>query len=219
MTDAEGLIEWLIAGGPVMIPIGIASVVGLAAFIERLWSLRRERVVPRAFCVELIELVRQHRYDDALTLCRKRDVSISRIFEVAIEARGESRERIKERIEEVGRREAAELERYVPVVATIASIGPLLGLLGTVLGMIMTFEAIEGGGMSQMQFVAGGIGQALITTFGGLVVAIPAVVGHRYLMTRVESLVVDLEEISLGVIDLLAAAAPATAPGTAQVTQ
>lgn len=203
MIDAKGLIEWLVAGGPVMVPIVLASVIGLAAFLERLWSLRRERVLPRAFCVELIELVRQGRYEDALTACRKRDVAISRIFEVAIEARGESREQIKERVEEVGRREAAELERYVPVVATVASVGPLLGLLGTVLGMIMTFEAIEGGGISQMEFVAGGIGQALITTFGGLVVAIPAVVGHRYLLTRVENLVVDLEEIALGVVDLL----------------
>lgn len=195
-----------------MMPIGLASIVALAAFIERLWSLRRERVVPRSFCVEIIELLRQNRYDDALTLCRKRDVAISRIFEVAIEARGDLRERIKERVEEVGRREAAELERYVPVVATVASIGPLLGLLGTVLGMIITFEAIEDGGMSQMQFVAGGIGQALITTFGGLVVAIPAVVGHRYLLSKVDGLVVDLEEIALGVVDLLAAPSLSTKP-------
>jgi biopolymer transport protein ExbB len=106
-------------------------------------------------------------------------------------------------VEEVGRREAAELERYVPVVATVASVGPLLGLLGTVAGMIMTFNAIEGGGIGKMEFVAGGIGQALITTFGGLVVAIPAVIGHRFLLTRVDSLVIDLEEIALGVVDLL----------------
>jgi biopolymer transport protein ExbB len=203
LVEAGGIIEWLVAGGPVMVPIGLASIVGLAAFLERIWSLRRERVVPRSFCVEVIELLRQGRYDDALTLCRKRDVAISRIFEVAIEARGTPREQIKERVEEVGRREAAELERYVPVVATVASVGPLLGLLGTVVGMIMTFEAIEQGGISQMEFVAGGIGQALITTFGGLVVAIPAVVGHRFLLTRVDSLVVDLEEIALGVVDLL----------------
>src|SRR3990172_2258801 len=114
-------------GGPVMIPIGLCSIVAMAAFFERVWSLRRARVVPQSFCVELIELVCQERYPDALTLCKKRDTPIGRILEVAIEARGEPRSLIKERAEEVGRREAAELERYLPIIATMASLGPLLG--------------------------------------------------------------------------------------------
>jgi biopolymer transport protein ExbB len=188
-----------------MIPIVLSSVVALAAFFERLWALRRERVVPQAFCVELIELVRQERFADALTLCRKKDSSIARILEVAIESRGSSRSDLKEKVEEVGRRESAELERYIPVIGTISTLGPLLGLLGTVLGMIKTFEGIESGGMGQMNFVAGGIGVALITTFSGLLVAIPAVIAHQYLLSRVDRLIVDLEEVSLGVVDLLAA--------------
>lgn len=191
-------------GGPVMIPIALCSVVALAAFFERLWSLRRERVVPQSFCVEIIELVRQDRYSDAITLCKKRDASIARILEVALEARGEPRSLIKERVEEIGRREASELERYLSVISTVAAVGPLLGLLGTVSGMIQTFEAIGSGGMGKMEFVAGGISIALITTFGGLLVAIPAVIGHRFLASKVDSLVVDLEEVSLGVVDLLA---------------
>jgi biopolymer transport protein ExbB len=197
------VIEFLVKGGPVMIPIGICSIVAMAAFFERVWSLRRERVVPQSFCVEVIELVRQERYADALTLCKKRDTPIGRILEVAIEARGEPRTLIKERVEEIGRREAAELERYLPVVSTVAALGPLLGLLGTVSGMIQTFEAIGSGGMGKMEFVASGISIALITTFSGLFVAIPSVIGHRYLATRVDGLVVDLEEIALGVVDLL----------------
>jgi biopolymer transport protein ExbB len=198
------VIEFLVKGGPVMVPIGLSSVVALAAFFERMWSLRRDRVVPQSFCVEIIELVRQERYQDAVTLCKKRDTPIARILEVAIEARGESRSLIKERVEEVGRREAAELERYLPVISTVASLGPLLGLLGTVSGMITTFEAIGAGGMGKMEFVAGGISIALITTFSGLLVAIPSVIGHRYLASKVDGLVVDLEEVSLGVVDLLA---------------
>lgn len=199
------LIETLVAGGPVMVPIAICSVVALATFFERLWALRRERVVPQSLCVELIELVRQERWNDALTLCRKRDAAISRVLEVALEARTDDRSSIKERVEEVGRREAAELERYVPVLGTIASISPLLGLLGTVGGMILTFQVIEDQGVGEVSALAGGISQALITTFAGLSVGIPALVANRYLLARVDSLVLDLEEVALGVVNLLAA--------------
>ncbi|MEQ1505267.1 MAG: MotA/TolQ/ExbB proton channel family protein [Myxococcota bacterium] len=199
------MIEWLMKGGPVMVPIAIASIVALAAVLERLWSLRRERVVPQSFCVEVIELLRQERYADAITACRKRDVAISRILEVAIEARTEGRSMIKEKVEEVGRREAAELERYLSVIGMVGAVGPLLGLLGTVSGMIRTFSAVEGGGIGRMEFVAGGISEALITTLSGLVVAIPAVVAHRLLAARVDGLLVDMEEVSIGVVDLLVA--------------
>jgi len=199
------VIDWLASGGPIMIPIGLCSIIGLAAFLERLWSLRRERVVPSSFCVELIELVRQERWNDALTLCRKRDVAIARVLEVALTSRTEGRSLVKERVEEVGRREAAELERYVPILSTVASVGPLLGLLGTVQGMIQTFSAIGQGSIGRMEFVGAGISVALITTFAGLVVAIPAVVAHRFLVSRVDGLLVDMEEVAIGVIDLLTA--------------
>jgi biopolymer transport protein ExbB len=199
------VIEFLKEGGPIMIPIGVTSVVGAAAFFERLWALRRERVVPRAFCVELVELLRQGRWADAELHCKKRDIPIARVVEVALAARGESRSSLRERVEEVGRREAMDLERWTWLVGTVASVGPLLGLLGTVYGMIMTFKTMEGGGIGQMEQLAGGIGVALNATFGGLVVAIPAVVTHRYLLSRVDDLVVDLEEVALGAVNLIAA--------------
>ncbi|MCB9674596.1 MAG: MotA/TolQ/ExbB proton channel family protein [Alphaproteobacteria bacterium] len=198
------MIETLVAGGPVMIPIGLCSLVAVAVFLERLWALRRGRVVPTAFCVELLELVKQGRFDDAQTLCRKRDVAAGRILEVALGAKDRDRAAIKERLEEVGRREAAELERFIPVLGTIASIAPLLGLLGTVLGMIITFQAIQSqGGMADVSALAGGISQALVTTFAGLCVGIPAVMANRFLLSRVDALLLDLEEVSLGVIDQL----------------
>ena len=199
------MIAWLASGGPVMVPIGLCSIVGMAAFLERLWSLRRSRVVPQSFCIEVIELIRQERWNDAITLCRKRDAPIARVVEVALNARHETRPMIKERVEEVGRREAADLERYLPILATTGSVGPLLGLLGTVQGMIQTFDAIGGGGIGQMEFVAAGISIALICTLSGLVVAIPSVMAHRFLATKVEGLLVDMEEVAIGVIDLLTA--------------
>jgi len=196
------MIETLVTGGPVMIPIGLCSLVAVAVFLERLWALRRAKVVPGAFCVELIELIKLGRFDDALTLCRKGDVAAGRIVEVALVVRDKSRSSIKERLEEVGRREAADLERFIPVLGTIASIAPLLGLLGTVLGMIFTFQAIQNsGGTADVSALAGGISQALVTTFAGLCVGIPAVMANRYLLSRVDGLLLDLEEVSLSVID------------------
>jgi biopolymer transport protein ExbB len=197
------LIEYLIAGGPVMIPIGVASIVGFAAFLERLWALRRGRVLPRGMMVEMLELTRQGRFDEALTICKKRDVALTRIFEVGLRMKGQPRSVIKERLEEVGRREAAELERFVPVMSTVASISTLLGLLGTVGGMIMTFEALVAAGKGDAAALAQGIAQALITTFAGLAVAIPMVVAHRVAMARVDNLLLDLEEASLALLELV----------------
>jgi biopolymer transport protein ExbB len=198
------MFETLMAGGPVMIPIGLASVVALAVFLERLWALRRDRVLPRAYTVELVDLLRAGRLDDARIHARKLDVAIARIARVAVDEAGQARVRLKERLEEVGRREAAELERGIPVVGTIASIAPLLGLLGTVGGMIRTFAVIQASGLGNVGNLAGGISEALITTFAGLCVGIPAVVANRYLLSRVDALLVDLEEVSLDLVDALA---------------
>ena len=136
------VLDFLVSGGPVMVPIGLASVVAMAALIERVVALRTPRIVPHGFGVEVIELLNQGRHPDAVTLCRKSDSAVSRIVEVAILARGRTRAEIKERLEEVGRRESAELERYSQVLGTVASVAPLLGLLGTVWGMILTFDVI-----------------------------------------------------------------------------
>lgn len=197
------MIEYLVAGGPVMVPILLCSVVALATFLERLWTLRRQRVVPHALVAEMMELIRQRRWGDALKLTRSREVAAARVLEVAVLERTHPRGVIKERLEEVGRREAAEMERYVPVLGTIASITPLLGLLGTVGGMIMTFQVIQDQGMGDVGSLAGGISQALITTFAGLSVGIPALVGNRYLLARVDNLLIELEEVSLGVLQAI----------------
>jgi len=200
------LLDFFISGGPVMVPIGIASLVGLAAFLERLTALRAARVAPADLLVEITELLKQDRPADALTACRKREVALARVAEVAIEARGKARSAIKERVEEIGRREAAELEKGAAVLGTVASVAPLLGLLGTVYGMILTFEVIAEQGIGVAASLAGGISQALITTLAGLCVGIPALVAHRYVLSRVDARVLELEEASLAVLDRVAAA-------------
>ena len=202
------MIEFLMNGGPVMIPIGLASVIGLMAFFERLVALRRSRVVPRSFCVELEELVRQRRYDDARTLCRKNGSSVGRIMEVAVAYHGESRVRLKERVEEAGRREAADLERYTGILGTVAAVAPLLGLLGTVWGMILTFEVIQEVGVGVVSSLAGGISQALITTFAGLTVGIPALIAHRSLLARADDLLMEMESYALDLVEMLATPNP-----------
>lgn len=202
------MIEFLIDGGPVMVPIGLASAVALAFFLERLWVLQRGRVVPHSFAVEITELVNQDRIPDAITSCRKADLPISRIVEVALLGRGKPRADIKERIEEIGRREAAGLERYAQIIGTIASIAPLLGLMGTVWGMIQTFQVIQDQGLGQIASLAGGISQALITTLAGLAVGIPALIAYRWVIGRADELVLEMEEVALGVLDLLTDAPP-----------
>lgn len=198
-----------------MVPILLCSIIAVAAFVERLWALRRDRVAPRAFAVEIVDLARLRRWDDAATLCRKREAMVARVVERGIEVRGQPRSIVKERMEEVGRREAAELERYVPVLGTIASVAPLLGLLGTVGGMILTFEVIQSQGMGNVGSLAGGISQALITTFAGLCVGIPALVANRYLLGRVDDLVIDVEEVALAILAEIHAESEAAAGASA----
>ncbi len=198
------MLETLVAGGPVMIPIALCSIIALAVFLERLWVLRRERILPHALYVQATELARQARFDDAITLCRTAEVPLARVLEMAFIERAHPRSHIKERLEEVGRREAAELERGLPVLGTIASISPLLGLLGTVGGMILTFSVIQQQGLGNVGSLAGGISQALITTFAGLTVGIPALVANRYLLSRVDSLLLELEAAALDALEIVA---------------
>lgn len=200
------MFEFLKSGGPVMIFIGLSSMVALAAFVERLWALRVGRVVPNGVRVELLELARQARWTDALTLCRKHDVALTHVVAVVFENRERPRAEIKELAEEIGKREAAELERYSGIVGVVASIAPLLGLLGTVWGMIDTFDVIQTSGMGQIGELAGGISTALVTTFAGLTVGIPALIAHRFLLAKIDDLILELEEAALEILDAVRSA-------------
>jgi biopolymer transport protein ExbB len=195
------VIELLISGGPVMIPIGAASLVGLAVFLERVFSLRMSRVIPNLLVIEVDELLKQGRWADVVAVTRKYESAAGRVVLAAVDARTLSRSDIKERLEEVGRREAAELERYSAVLGTVASVAPLLGLLGTVWGMILTFEVIQSQGMGVVANLAGGISQALISTMAGLSVGIPALVAYRWVLARADRLILELEELGSMMIE------------------
>jgi biopolymer transport protein ExbB len=211
-----------VKGGPVMYPIVLGSVLALALFLERIWALRRERVIPAAFRGRVRTMVREGKLSEAEVLCQENASSLANIVGAGLKEAGKPRREIKESVTEVGRREVASLERYVDFLGTIAAVEPLMGLLGTVTGLIRAFQKVEavankGGGVNPGDLAAG-IWVALITTAAGLIVAIPAYLGYRYLQGRVNSLIVEMEEDSLELADLIATTTPPDADrGTKEV--
>ena len=195
-------------GGPLMWAILAASIVGVGVFLERLWTLQRGKVLPRPFVERIRALVAKGKTAEALLLCEENGSSIALVMAAALRAyAGESsRGGIKEAVEEVGAREVAHMDRNVEIVGTIATITPLLGLLGTVVGMIQVFRefvsAYASGTVGPDSF-AQGIWQALITTAYGLTVAIPTLLLYRYLQGRNNGLVLEMEEDAMGIVDLL----------------
>lgn len=202
------LVYFFEKGGPIMWVILVAAIVGLFVFFERLYSLQRSRVVPRAFVDRIRAMVAKGRTSEAQLLCEENDSSIARMMVASLQAYadGKSRAEIKEAVEEVGGREVAHLDKNVEIIGTVASITPLLGLLGTVVGMIQVFqrfvEAYEAGQAGPDVF-AEGIWTALITTAYGLMVAIPMLVLYKSLQGRNDRLIVEMEEDALGIVGLL----------------
>lgn len=195
--------ELFLKGGILMYPIAFCSIIAVGIFLERMWVLRRGRVLPRDFLIEVEDLVMRRKRPEAISLCKRNNSSIAHVVRVGIENYGKKRDVIKEKIEEVGRREAASLERYINVIGTIAGVSPLLGLLGTVSGMIKSFNIISMQGVADPASLAGGISEALITTAAGLVVAIPTFVIYRYLSNKADSLILEMEENSIRMVDLV----------------
>ncbi len=195
--------ELVIAGGWLMLPIILCSVVAMAIIIERLWSLRRQLVVPENLVAQVWQLHRDGEITAGHVSSIRDGSPLGRILSAGIINRRHSREIMKESIEEMGRQVVHELERYLNTLGTIASITPLLGLLGTVIGMIKVFSAITLVGVGDPGVLAGGISEALITTATGLSVAIPSLMFHRYFTGRVDRLVVAMEEEALKMVEVM----------------
>jgi len=195
--------DLIIRGGWLMYPILVCSIIGLAVFLERVFKLRRSRVLPPNLIQEVNDLIKRHEYEYAINLCRGHPSAMARIYRAGLNISGHSRQEIKEVVEEVGRREAAGLEKYLSVLSTVVSIAPLLGLLGTVSGMIKTFDLISFYGVGNPGTMASGISEALITTAAGLSVAIPALVGYRFVASKAENLILNLEEQAIKLVDSL----------------
>lgn len=200
------LAELFEQGGPLMWVILTASVVGVAVFLERLWSLQRSRVLPRAFVDRIRAMVTKGKTAEALLLCEENGSSVALLMAAALRAyeRDKTRAEIKEAVEEVGNREVAQLDRNVEIVGTVASASPLIGLLGTVIGMIKVFQGfVESYPAVRPDAFAQGIWQALITTAAGLTVAIPMLMAYKFLQGRNDRIIVAMEEDAMGIVDLL----------------
>lgn len=213
------MLEILLAGGWPLAPILVASALMLAIVLERFWTLRRKTVMPEGLTGEVRALVRSRKMDAKHVESLRENSPLGELLAAALEVRNRSRDTIRERIEDTGRHVVHRMERYLPTLGTIALISPLLGLLGTVIGLIHMFLAVMVSGVGDPMKMAGGIGEALICTAAGLVVAIPAYAMHRYFRSRVSGYLLDMErEASLLLDDLTApAAAPVRAtPAAAQ---
>ncbi len=197
------MFELVKAGGWLMIPIIACSVLALGIILERLWVYRQKRVLPNNLVAQVWNLHRNNQLTHAHIAAIKEGSPLGRVLAAGLTNRFHSREVMKEAIEEVGHQVIHELQRYLNTLGTIASITPLLGLLGTVIGMIKVFTAITTAGVGDPGILAGGISEALITTAAGLAVAIPALIFHRYLTGKVDMLVVSMEEESLKMVEVM----------------
>lgn len=186
-----------------MLPIVACSIVALAIVGERFFTLRDERVVPHNLVADVWRLASTHKLTDEKIRVIQQSSPLGRVLAAGLLSRSHDREIMKASIEEVGGHVAHELTRYLNALGTIAAVTPLLGLLGTVVGMISVFTNITTVGVGNPAQLAGGISQALITTAGGLMVAIPALMFHRYFRAKVDGLVVDMEKESLKLVDVL----------------
>ena len=193
--------DLLVRGGILIYPIGLCSLITVAVFIERLWYLKKSRVIPEAFTKRIETLIVDGRVSDALLLCQESSNPMANVFSAALSQNSRQRAEIKELVEETGKYEAAQLEKYIEILGTCAAITPLLGLLGTVIGMMSVFQQVEVNGLGVPSLFASGIWQALITTAVGIGVAIPAFIFYKYLQGRVDILLLEMEERALRLID------------------
>ncbi len=195
--------EIVTAGGWLMLPIIACSIVALAIVIERFMTLREERVLPNNLVADVWRMASSRQLTEEKVREIQKGSPLGRVISAGLLNRSQEREAMKVSIEEVGGHVAHELGRYLNALGTIAAVTPLLGLLGTVVGMISVFTNITTVGVGNPAQLAGGISQALITTAGGLCVAIPSLMFHRYFRARVDGLVIGMEKESLKLVDVL----------------
>ena len=197
------MFEIIKSGGIVMVPIILCSIVASAIALERLWTLRGQRVVPQELTDKVWQWVENRALSDKQILALQTHSPLGRVLAAGLANRHRDRVVMMEAIEDAGRHVAHDLERYLNALGTVASISPLLGLLGTVTGMIRTFKAITVAGIGHPTAMASGIAEALITTAAGLIVAIPAFVVYRYLRGKVDALVIQMEKESLKLVQAI----------------
>lgn len=197
------MIELFKAGGWIMFPIVICSIAALAICVERGWSLRRSRVTPKHLVAQVWSWIKNNQLDKKRLKTLKASSPLGEILAAGLVNHVHGRETMKESIQEAGRHAVLTLEKYLNTLGTIALIAPLLGLLGTVIGMIEVFTVITIQGTGDANALASGISEALITTASGLTIAIPALIFHRFFERRVDELVTEMEQEALKMVEVL----------------
>ncbi len=193
------------AGGPLMWPIILCSITAAAIILERLWTLQDRRVLPPELPQKVWQLIEANQVNDKVIGALEQNSPLGKLLAAGLANRHRPREILMERLEDAGRHVVYELERYINTLGTIAAVSPLLGLLGTVTGIIRSFNAIQQGGMGDPRALSGGIAEALIATVAGLCVAIPSLIAYRYLRGRVERIVVEMEKQAMRMADAVEA--------------
>jgi len=197
------MFEIVVAGGIVMVPIILCSILAVAITLERLWTLREQRVVPAELTDKVWQWVENRTLSDKQVMALQQHSPLGSVLAAGLTSRHRERSVMIQAIEDAGRHVAHDLERFLNTLGTIAAVSPLLGLLGTVTGMIRTFKAITIAGVGNPAAMAGGIAEALITTAAGLLVAIPALFAYRYLRGRVDALVIQMEKESIKLVQAI----------------
>lgn len=197
------MLEIVQSGGWLMVPILLSSVIAAAISVERLWTLQRSRITPRNLLAQVWSALKNNEMDTQRLRDLRGSSPLGQVLAAGIGNAKRGREVMKEAMEEVASQVSHDLERYLTSLGVIASISPLLGLLGTVVGMIKVFTALMLEGAGNANVLAGGISQALVTTAAGLTVAIPALMFHRFFLRRVDELVVIMEQEAVKLVEMM----------------
>ena len=197
------MVDIVRAGGLLMVPIILCAIIAMGIVLERFWTLKKTRVIPEDLTSKVWGWVEKDALDQSQIQTLHQGSPLGQILAAGLINRDRDRVIMKDSIEDTGRHVVHEMERYLDTLCTIAAITPLLGLLGTVIGMVKVFTAITTHGVGNPTVLAGGIAEALITTGAGLSVAIPALIGYRYYRNRIDTLVVDMEKEAIKLVEAL----------------
>lgn len=197
------MLELIKAGGLLMWPIILCSIIAMAIIGERFWSLREIKIVPKNMVAKVWQWQKVGHLDNKRIQDLRANSPLGMVLAAGLVNRNHSREIMKESIEETGRHVAHDLERFLNTLGTIASISPLLGLLGTVIGMIKVFTVITSMGVGDPSVLSEGISEALITTAAGLSVAIPSLMFHRYFRGKIDGLIITMEQEALKMVEVM----------------
>lgn len=197
------MVEIVKAGGLLMAPIILCAIIAMGIILERYWTLQPKKVIPEDLTSKVWGWIEKDALDQQQIQTLHQGSALGQILAAGLINRDRDRVIMKDSIEDTGRHVVHEMERYLDTLGTIAAVSPLLGLLGTVIGMVKVFTAITTHGVGNPTVLAGGIAEALITTAAGLTVAIPALIGFRYFRNRIDTLVVNMEKEAIKLVEAL----------------